>query len=143
MLPYPYCVARLRLTLINPLLDVKRGAWAGSRAANSGHGGDTWQGAQKAAGTPSLLYCSFPDERKIKARQEKSHHAANGRARRAANALWTLYHLWLQGARSAGRGGRSGSRQPRSEKRSPGGPPPAMADCARSTPPSARPPPRT
>src|SRR6267378_2908459 len=122
----------LRLTLINPLLDVKRGARAGSRAANSGHGGDTWQGTQKAAGTPSLLYCSFPDERKIKARQEKSHHAGNGRARRAANALWTLYHLWLQGARSAGRGGRAGSRQLERKNRSPGARPLAVPDWRRS-----------
>src|SRR2546426_11386323 len=89
----------------------------------------------EAVATQSLLYFSFPDERKITARQEsktKNHRAADGRARRAANALWALHHLWLQGARPAGRSGRAGSGQLERKNRSPGARPLAVPDRRRS-----------
>src|SRR5882762_3933597 len=72
--------------------------------------------------TRSLLYFSFPNERKITARQEiesKSHRPADGRTCRASNALRPLHHLRIQRPRPAGRSGRAGSRKPERKDRSP------------------------
>src|SRR5258708_6785656 len=62
--------------------------------------------------SPVILFSSH--EQKIastEANEEKKYGAADGRARRASNALWPVHHLWIQGPWAAGRGGCAGSRQ--------------------------------
>src|SRR2546427_6797692 len=57
---------------------------------------------------------SVSDERKITQEQtieEKFHDGADGRARRAADALWPLHHFRIQGPRAAGRSGCAGTRK--------------------------------
>src|SRR5258706_10274672 len=68
--------------------------------------------------SPVILFSSH--EQKIastEANEEKKYGAADGRARRASNALWPVHHLWIQGPWAAGRGGFAGLRQRGREKR--------------------------
>src|SRR6266403_496048 len=63
---------------------------------------------------------SVCDERKIAQEQtleEKFHDGADGRARRAADALWPLHHFRIQGPRAAGRGGCAGTRKSERQER--------------------------
>src|SRR5258707_5224109 len=110
-----------QVTLANPSLDVKPVAPTAVRAR-------WWPWIQplqrrKRRETESLLYFSFPHERKITAKQEiesKNHGTANGCPCRASHTLRTLHHLWLPGPRPTGRSDRAGSRKPERKNRSPG-----------------------
>src|SRR5438132_1192036 len=83
--------------------------------------------------SPAILFSSHEQKSANKeANEGKKHRAARGRARRAANALWTLHHLWLQGARSAGRGRRPGAGQLERKNHSPGACPLAVPDGRRA-----------
>src|ERR1700682_4028646 len=70
-------------------------------------------------GTPvTLRVYDAHDLQPARVIQEHPPHFAERRPRGAADTLRPLHHLWLRGARSAGRGGRTGARQARRQNRS-------------------------